>query len=332
MTDHALLAPWIRRFLLEHLVAERNLARNTQTTYRDCLTQLLPFVARAVRRDVDRLLVEDLSAAHVRAFLDHLERDRGCAVLTRNHRLAAIHSLARFIGMHSPEHVAWCAQVRSVSFKKAAKTIIGYLEKPEVDALLRVPDRRVALGARDHALLLFLYNSGARADEAASLQVGNLQLGTSPSVRILGKGNKWRACPLWPKTADILRPLVASRSAEDPVFRGRTGVALTRFGVHRIVVACATMAAKNLTSMRGKRISPHTLRHTAAVHLLRSGVDINTIRAWLGHVSLDTTHVYAEVDLEMKAKALASVDITGLPLSRPRGKTVPSVMDFMRQL
>jgi len=332
MHDQTLLGPWIRRFLLEHLVAERNLARNTQIAYRDCLTQLLPFIAGKVRRDVDRLLVEDVSAAHVRAFLDHLERERGCTVLTRNHRLAAIHALARFIGTRSPEHAAWCAQVRSVPFKKAAKTLIGYLDKPEVDALLRAPDRRAALGARDHALLLFLYNSGARADEAASLRVGNLHLGTSPSVRILGKGNKWRACPLWPKTADVLRPLVTARSADEPVFRGRTGEPMTRFGVHRIVVACATIAGEQLASMRGKRISPHTLRHTAAVHLLRAGVDINTIRAWLGHVSVDTTNVYAEVDLDMKAKALASVDIAGLPVSRLRGKAMPSVMEFMHRL
>lgn len=332
MRDHTLLGPWVRRFLLEHLVAERNLARNTQLGYRDCLAQLLPFVAGKLRRDVDRLRVEDVSANHVRAFLEYLERERGCTVLTRNHRLAAIHSLARFIGTRSPEHAAWCAQVRSVPFKKAARTLIGYLDKPEVDALLRAPDRRSALGRRDHALLLFLYNSGARADEAASLRVGHLHLGTSPSVRLLGKGNKWRACPLWPETVDALRPLLAARSTDDTVFRGRTGGPMTRFGVHRIVVATAAIAGRRVESMRGKRISPHTLRHTTAVHLLRSGVDINTIRAWLGHVSLDTTNVYAEVDLDMKAKALACVDSAGLPVSLPRGRTVPLLMDFMRRL
>jgi site-specific recombinase XerD len=282
--------------------------------------------------DVDRLRVEDVSAERVRAFLEHLERDRQCTVLTRNQRLAAIHSLARYIGARSPEHAAWCAQVRAVPFKKAPKAVVGYLDKPEVDALLRVPDRRTVLGARDHALLLFLYNSGARADEAASLRSGNLQLGTSPSVRILGKGNKWRACPLWPKTADVLRPLIADRGADDRVFRGRTGEPMTRFGVHRIVTVCAGLASQRIASMRGKRISPHNLRHTTAVHLLRAGVDINTIRAWLGHVSLDTTHVYAEVDLEMKAKALASVDILGLPTASRLRKPAASVMDFMQRL
>ena len=334
MRDRNDLGPWVRRFLLEYLVVERNLARNTQLSYRDTLTLLLPFLSRQASVPIERLAVQDLSAERVRAFLDHIERTRGCGVVTRNQRLGAIHSMARFVGMHSPEHLAWCSQVRSVPFKKAAKALIGYLDKHEVEALLRAPDRRTTLGGRDHALLLFLYNSGARAAEAASLGVSNLQLGTSPSVRILGKGNKWRVCPLWPITATALRPLVAGKDPDDQVFLGRTGESMTRYGVHRIVKACATVAAERVDSMKGKRISPHTMRHTTAVHLLRAGVDINTIRAWLGHVSLDTTQVYAEVDLEMKAKALASVDITDLPATaraRSPGRST-TIMNFMRQL
>jgi site-specific recombinase XerD len=236
--------------------------------------------------------------------------------------------------MRSPEHLSWCSQVRAIPFKNATKATIGYLDKPEIQALLSAPDRRTRLGARDHALLLFLYNSGARADEAASLQVNNLQLGTSPSVRILGKGNKWRACPLWPATVTVLKPIIADKESDARVFCGRTGEPMTRFGVHRVVKAHAAKAQQQVISMQGKHISPHTIRHTTAVHLLRAGVDINTIRAWLGHVSLDTTHVYAEVDLEMKAKALACVDITDLPVAAPKkpsGNTA-LVMNFMRQL
>ncbi len=251
----------MRRFLLEYLVAERNLARNTQASYRDTLTLLLPFVSRQAAVPIERLAVHDVSPDRVRALLDHIERERGCGVLTRNQRLSTIHSLARFIGMRSPEHLDWCSQVRSVPFKKATKTVIGYLDKPEVEALLRAPDRHTPLGSRDHALLLFLYNSGARADEAASLRVSNLQLGTSASVRILGKGGKWRVCPLWPVTVAALRPFVAAKGADDQVFCGRTGEPLTRFGVHRIVRACATAAAKGVESMQAKRISPHTIRH-----------------------------------------------------------------------
>ncbi|MGY3496388.1 site-specific recombinase XerD [Bradyrhizobium sp. USDA 4502] len=196
MKDKSLLGPWIRRFLLEHLVAERNLSRNTQASYRDTLTLLLPFASKQGGCAIDRMTVEELTPEVVRKFLDHLERDRQCSEVTRNQRLATVHSLARFIGTRSPVHLAWCSEMRAVPFKKAAKTAIGYLEKAEMDALLNQPDRRTSLGVRDHVLLLFLYNSGARADEAAKLTVGNLQLGASPSVRLHGKGNKVRICPL----------------------------------------------------------------------------------------------------------------------------------------
>lgn len=332
MTDRNLLGPWIRRFLLEHLVTERNLARNTQLSYRDTLTLLLPFASVCAGVAIDRMSVQDLSPDTVRLFLSHLELERDCSVATRNVRLSAIHSLARFIGIRSPEHLSWCTEMRIVPFKKSAKTKIGYLEKPELEALLRAPDRRTDLGARDHALLLFLYNSGARADEAARLTVGNLQLGTSPSVRILGKGNKWRVCPLWSPTVSALRPLVGARASGDAVFLGRTGEPMTRFGVNRLVTVYADQARKQVTTFGTKRVGPHTIRHTTAVHLLRAGVDINTIREWLGHVSLDTTNVYAEVDLDMKAKALAAVDITGLPEVKRRRQRLPSLMEFMRGL
>jgi site-specific recombinase XerD len=234
--------------------------------------------------------------------------------------------------MRSPVHLSWCTEIRSIPFKKTAKTLIGYLEKTDIDALLNQPDKRAAIGVRDHTILLFLYNSGARADEAAKLTIGDLQLGTSPSVRILGKGNKLRMCPLWPATSSLLSRMVNGRGANEPVFLGRTGQLMTRFGIHRLVMHYAELASKSVPSLAAKRVSPHTIRHTTAVHLLRAGVDSNTIRAWLGHVSLDTTHVYAEVDMEMKAKALASVDISDQLQSRHRGRSLPSLMTFLKAL
>lgn len=331
MKNEALLGPWVRRFLLEHLVAERNLARNTQVSYRDTLALLLPFASKHGGRAIDRMTVEDLTPSVVRRFLGHLEHDRNCSVVTRNQRLATIRSLAQFIGMRSPAHVAWCAEIRATPFKKTAKTGIGYLEKSEMDALLVQPDRRTALGDRDHALLLFLYNSGARANEAAKLTIGSLQLGAQSSVRLHGKANKFRTCPLWPVTATSLSRLIANRGKSEPVFLNRCNQPLTRFGIHRLVTQYAEQASRTVPSINAKRVSPHTIRHTTAVHLLRAGVDINTIRAWLGHVSLDTTHVYAEVDMEMKAKALASVDISGLR-SRPWQRPLPSLMTFLKTL
>ena len=331
MKDETLLGPWVRRFLLEHLVAERNLARNTQVSYRDTLALLLPFASKHGERAIDRMTVEDLTPSLVRKFLDHLERDRQCSGVTRNQRLATIRSLARFIGMRSPTHVAWCAEIRATPFKKTAKAEIGYLEKAEMDALMAQPDRRTPLGDRDHALLLFLYNSGARADEAARLTIDSLQLGPQPSVLLHGKGNKFRTCPLWSVTAASLSRLIANRGKSEAVFLNRTSQPLTRFGIHRLVAQYAERAGRAVPSMATKRVSPHTIRHTTAVHLLRAGVDINTIRAWLGHVSLDTTHVYAEVDMDMKAKALARVDIADLQ-TKPWRRPLPSLMTFLKNL
>jgi site-specific recombinase XerD len=317
MRDNSLIGPWIRRFLLEHLVAERNLARNTQSSYRDTMVLLLPFMARTARRPIDRLSVEDLSPVLVRSFLQHLETQRGCGGGTRNLRLGAIHSLAKFIGCHNPEHLAWCTEVRAVPFRKTAKATMCYLEKPEIDAVLAAPDRRTERGARDYALLLFLYNTGARVDEAAHVSIGDLTSGSCSCVRLLGKGNKARYCPLWARTVEALKPLVRGRAAHERVFLNRLGQPLTRFGIYNLVQRAVRQASAMMPSLKRKRISPHSVRHTTAVHLLRAGVDINTIRAWLGHVSLDTTHVYAEVDLEMKAKALARCDVPQPGCAKP---------------
>lgn len=336
MTDPNLLGPWVRRFLLEHLVGERNLARNTQQSYRDTLRLLLPFTAGNMGRPIDRLRVEDLTADRIRAFLQEVEEKRGCGVATRNQRLAAIHSLAHFIGLHSPEHIAWCGQVRVVPFKKAPVVPVSYLEKQEMDALLAAPDVSMAQGCRDHALLLFLYNTGARANEAAHVLISDLQLGLIPErdlsvVLIRGKGNKQRRCPLWAKTVNRLTPLVSRRGPQEHVFLNRRGQPLTRFGIHALVERYAEKVATTLPSLAKKRVSPHTIRHTTATHLLRSGVDINTIRAWLGHVSLATTNIYAEVDLEMKAKALANCEVKEDEPKKP-WREDKRLMEFLRTL
>ena len=336
MRDTALLGPWVRRFLLEHLVGERNLSRNTQRSYRDALRLLLPAVARRARKAIDRLVVTDVSADRVRQFLNDLEEERGCSIATRNQRLAAIHALARFIGLRAPELVEWCGQVCLVPLKKGPRELVTYLEKPEMDALLAAPDLAVAQGRRDHAVLQFLYNTGARASEVAQLRIGDLNLPRDPGrdqawVAIQGKGNKRRLCPLWTSTAQELRPLIDGREGSEHVFLNRRGQPLTRFGVHTLVERYARRVALAFPSMAKKRVSPHTIRHTTATHLLRSGTDINTIRGWLGHVNLATTNIYAEVDMEMKAKALASCEIEEEKPKKPwRDDT--GLMEFLREL
>lgn len=329
MTGSKLLGPWVRRFLLEHVVGERNLSVNTQRSYRDMLILFLPFAAKQSKKAVDRLEVVDLSPDLVRSFLTHLEQERECSLSTRNQRLGGLHALARFVGEHSPEHLDWCTQVRLIPFKKTMQAGITYLDKVEMDALLAAPDRRSEQGRRDYALLLFLYNSGARASEAANLTIRDIDW-HSPAVCITGKGRKQRVCPLWPQTIDQLRGLAAARDPAEAVFRNRRGQPITRFGIHTMVERSALTAASSAPSLRTKSIGPHVVRHTAASHLLRSGVDINTIRAWLGHVSLSTTNIYAEVDLETKAKALAACS----PEEKPTGKwrNQPEVMEFLRSL
>lgn len=336
MTDTALLGPWVRRFLLEYLVGDRNLALNTQKSYRDTLCQLLPFIAAGTHRPIDQLKIDDVAADRVRAFLRELEENRGCGGATRNQRLAAIHSLAHFIGMHSPEHVQWCGEIRTILSKKVARSLVTYLEKHEMDALLATPDPGTAQGRRDYAVLLFLYNTGTRADELARVQITDLDLGHMPdrdysSVLIHGKGNKLRRCPLWSKTVNELLPLIRNRPASEHVFLNRRGQPLTRFGIHALIERYAAAVATKLPSLKKKRVSPHTIRHTTATHLLRAGVDINTIRAWLGHVSLSTTMVYVEVDLEMKAKALASCEVKDTKPRRP-WREDKGLMDFLKSL
>jgi site-specific recombinase XerD len=305
MDNPTLLGPWLRRFLLDYMIGERNLARNTQRSYRDTLTLLLPFVATHQQTDVDRLTVEQVAPDLIRRFLQDLETTRRCSIATRNQRLAVIHALARFISAHSPEHVAWCGMIRGISFKKAP---------------------------HDYAVLLFLYNTGARASEATNVAVADLELTHTPSVKLWGKGDKSRYCPLWPTTVHTLVALIGDREPTERVFLNRCQRPLTRFGLHTLVERYAHKASMQMPSLAAKRVSPHSIRHTTAVHLLRAGVDINTIRAWLGHVSLETTNIYAQVDLEMKAKALSLCEVDASQSSGAHWLEDKSVMAFLATL
>ena len=331
MTDRTSLGHWIRRFLLEYAASERNLSANTSASYRDMLVLLLPFVAKRKGVAADALSVTDLSVEMVRSFLVYLEQERQCCTATRNQRLASIHALARFIGEHSPQHVEWCAQVRMVPMKKGTTTSLTYLEKSEMNALLAAPDQSSTQGRRDHALLLFLYNSGARVSEAASLRIGDIDW-HSKSVRITGKGNKQRRCPLWATTLEHLRHLAGQRPAEANLFLNRRGEPLTRYGIHTLVERYVAKLRALVLPLQGKRISPHVIRHTTATHLLQAGVDINTIRAWLGHVSLDTTNIYAETDLATKKRALATLARGRARRATGSWSRQPDVMAFLRAL
>ena len=331
MREIKTLGAWLRRFLLEYIVTERNLSRNTQSSYRDAFKLLLPFLSAKCRKSTDRLTIQDLTATRVREFLRHLETDRGCSPQTRNQRLSAIRCLARFVAREDPAHVAWSGQLRALQPKKSVQPSISWLTKEEMEAMLEVTDGNTFLGCNEHAFLLFLFNTGARVSEAVNLTIGDLQLGSRnghhPLVTLHGKGRKMRQVPLWEETVCVLEPLVYGRADSDPVFRNRCRQPFTRSGAYRIV----ERTAAKTPALAGRQVTPHVLRHTTACMLLRAGVDLHTIASWLGHASLETTNMYAHIDVEMKREALALCDPLE-PNQGPPPNADKGVMDFLDEL
>ena len=324
------VGPWVRRFLVEYLIGERNYSLHTQQSRRDTFVLFLPFAAKRRRCALEQLALSQINPKLAREFVRHLEQVRHCSPSTINQRVISLRAWARFVGINSPEHLEWSSQMLTLHLKKHAPAPMNYLEKEEMKALLAAPDQRDRQGFRDYVLLLLLYNTGARASEASRLMVGDLDL-VSPAATLHGKGSKSRQCPLWKLTAGKLRELVDHRPSAQPVFLNRHGQALTRYGIHTLVERYARQAALTTPTLRTKRVSPHTIRHATAMALLRSGVDNNTIRIWLGHVSLQTTHIYAESDLKMKAKALARCEA---PLLEEHRGPSPrkGLMGFLRTL
>ena len=331
MRETKTLGPWLRRFFDEYLVTERNLSGNTRASYRDTVKLLLPFVSAKARKPIERLAVGDLTSQRVRQFLTHLETDRGCSPQTRNQRLSAIRAFARFVASRDPAHLEWSGHIRSIPSKKAPPVQISYLTKEEMEAILAVPDRDKLSGRTEHAVLLFLFNTGARVSEAAELTIDDLQFGSrngrTPLVQLHGKGAKTRQVPLWTRTEAVLAELVDGRDGADGVFLSRLGKPFTRSGLYRLV----KRSAAKVSALDKRRVFPHVLRHTTACMMLRSGVDLNTIRVWLGHELLDTTNVYAEIDLEMKREAMALCD-TGEPDQRRPWKEDRGLMAYLESL
>lgn len=330
MSEIRTLGPWLKQFLSEHVVTERNLSVNTQASYRDTFILLLPFVSGKVRRPVDRLTVEDLAAKRIRQFLSDLEDNRGCSVQTRNQRLSAIRAFARFVATRDPGQLDWYTEVQAITTKKTAPPPVPWLTKDEMEGVLAVPDRKTARGRMEHALLLFLYNTGARVSEAIHLRAGDLHLSDRIGsqhgfVTIHGKGGKIRQCPLWSYTKEVLRQLPHGR--EDSVFLSQHRKPYTRFGVHRLVKRCSD----RVPALSRRTVTPHVIRHTSACHLFQAGVDINTIRAWLGHVNLNTTNIYVEIDLQMKAKAMELCDAEEAGTKRPWHRD-NGIMSFLKRL
>ena len=308
MNTNRLIAPLIQAFFQDFLAAQRGLSPNTIVAYRDCIKLFLNFAAGRLERPVDKLTIEDFQDKLVVAFLDDLETSRGNSARTRNARLAALHTLFRYIAGHHPEAMARCQQICVVPVKRTSHRTIEYLEDNEIGSLLNSVDPSSRNALRDCGLLLFLYNTGARAQEVVDLTIHKLRFETPCQVKILGKGRKERVCPLWPETVQALQNYLEHRqpsATESPsVFLNAHGKPITRFGIRFIVRHYAAKAGEACVSIKSKKVSSHTVRHTTGMHLLQSGNDISVIKDWLGHANLNTTHGYVEIDMKMKRKAL----------------------------
>lgn len=302
------LASALEGFLTDYLPQQRAMSIHTVYSYRDSLKLLLQFVA-GKKTDPIRLNMQHLTYDKIMAFLQHLEVKRHNQASTRNVRLSAIHCFFRYVGAHHPEHLALAQRILSIPFKRTALREIKHLELSEIQSILAGIDRSRRDGRRDHVLLSFMFNTGARVGEVVGLQACDVDLDSPASVRLRGKGRKERTCPLWPETARALRSHLEDFqiALHEPrsVFLNHRGQPLTRFGVRLILRKHVHKTASRVASLKRKRLHPHSMRHSTAVHLLRAGVDLSTIANWLGHTSVNTTNRYLTLDIEVKRQALA---------------------------
>jgi integrase len=303
------LGQLVRSFFTDHLQIARGLRTSTIHSYRDVMRLFLNFVAEHARCRVTDLALDALTFDRTLAFLRHLEVERKNSVRTRNQRLAVLHVFFDYLAQRVPEMLEVGERVARIPPKRTAPPETRFLERDEVQLLLDGLEHGPAIDSRDRALFLFLYNTGARAQEVASLRVGHIDW-DPPRVRLHGKGGKWRACPLWPETARLLRDLLGPppHDPEGPVFVSQRGGPLERFGIYKRVRKHAACFDRVQANPGGGRVTPHVFRHTTAVHLLDAGVEVNVIRGWLGHVSLRSTYRYAEINARAKEAALRACE------------------------
>ena len=302
------LSSVIHSYFLTYLPRDKGLQSSTIHSYRDSLRLFLIFVAGMNRRGVSELDLEHLDYQAAQAFLHDMEAERGNAISTRNQRLAALHAFYEYLGRTVPEMLPSCAKVAAIPMKRCPLPEMKFLARDEVEALFACIPAQDRLARRDRALLMLLYNTGARVSEVAQLTMGQLDLQSPVQVRLLGKGSKWRTCPLWSQTAKALQAMLDERACDlppdAPVFVGTGQTPMTRYGIYKRIRHYAQIWETSAKPASQIRVTPHVFRHTTAVHLLEAGVEVNVIRGWLGHVNLETTNRYAEITVRMKANAL----------------------------
>jgi len=326
------LAPILEGFFTDKLIRQRQASPHTIAAYRDTCRLLLGFASRQARKQPCQLDLADLDAPLITAFLAHLETERASAVTTRNARLAAIRSLFRYAALHAPEHAAQISRVLAIPPKRCDRAIVSFLTAGEIDALLAAPSKATWLGRRDHAILLLAVQTGLRVSELTGVACDDIHLGPGAHVRCHGKGRKDRATPLTRQTAGVLQGWLAERGAEpgQPLFPTRAGRALSRDAVERLVAKHAAAAAERCPSIAAKTITPHTLRHSAAMALLHAGTDTSVIALWMGHEDPGSTQAYLHADMRIKEQALARVQPPGTKPGRYRAPD--TLMAFLSNL
>ena len=307
MTAGTSLAPLLERFFTQRLMQQRQVSPHTISSYRDTFRLLLKFTQQRLHKPPSGLRFEEIDAPLIVAFLDHLEKHRGLSVRSRNLRLTAIHSFFRYASFEAPAFSAQIQRVLAIPSKRFTRTLVHFLSRPEVDALLAAPDQRTWFGRRDHALLLVAVQTGLRLSEMTGLKRDDVTLGAGAHVHVIGKGRKERCTPLAKPTVAVLKTWLREpqRGNEEVLFPNARGGRLSADGVHYLLVKHCAAASTVCPSLKQKRVTIHVLRHTMALDLLQAGVDRSIIALWLGHESVETTQIYLEATLAMKEQALA---------------------------
>jgi site-specific recombinase XerD len=307
MTTPASLAPLLERFFTDRLMQQRQASPHTVSSYRDTFRQLLKFTQQRLHKTPSNLTFEQIDASLIVEFLDHLEKNHGLSIRSRNLRLTAIHSFFRYAALEAPDHSAQIQRVLAIPSKRFTRTLVRFLSRPEVDALLAAPNRGTWSGRRDHAFILTAAQTGLRLSEMTGLQRQDILLGTGAHVRVIGKGRKERCTPLAKPTVSVLKAWLreSQTGSQQTVFPNARGERLTVHGVQYMLSKHSAAASKVCPSLKQKRVTVHVLRHTVAMDLLQEGVDRAVIALWLGHESVETTQMYLEATLAMKEKALA---------------------------
>jgi len=322
----------LEAFFTDRLVRQRRASPHTIGGYRDAFRLLLEFARQRLKKEPSRLAIEDLDAPLIGAFLDHLEQARGNSARTRNVRLAAIHSFFRYLALQEPAHSAVIHRVLAMPSKRYDRRPIGFLTRPEMEALLAAPDRSTWSGQRDHAFLLVALQTGLRVSELMALRCQDIVVGTGAHVRCHGKGRKERCTPLRKEAVAVLRSWLRTRAGAPsaPAFPNARGGALSRDGVAYLLAKHLAIARTRCPSLKGRRVSPHVLRHSTAMDLLQRGIDRSVIALWLGHESVETTQMYLDANLELKEKVLAKTAPFGVRPGRYRPDD--HVLAFLRSL